>query len=275
MKNFLQKKSLSIPTLLILVAAFAFGFDATRENSGDEKSKKDSLKTEIVSIETTIDGKDVKYKGEFTEGKLKTLYKNGAKVSDEDFKKEKKIFLKKLNKLNSKNQKHHAEFTWVSPEELDINIDVDLDKMKQELSMIQKNILMNDSLLSIEMDSLDKKLKKFSIVINDDFEAMHDKKMIKPFRKFKKFYFAPPNGKYKIEINLKKEKDELEKIEKEIEFSSKNLDELKEELLKDGLIKDGEDEIKIEIEDDEILINDKPVPENLKEKYKKLLDERK
>lgn len=275
MSNYLPKYSPAMLIVLFFLTVLSSGFAAASINSIDEKQTKDSLKNEVMTLETSIDGKEVKYKGEFVGGELKTLYKNETKVSNDDFKKEKKTFLKKLNKLNNKNQPRNASFTWVSPDELDIEVDVDVDKIQKNIFMLQKKLSNLDSLQSIELDSLHAKMKKFHIVIEDDFDALSDKKMIKPYRKFKRFYVTPPHFDHKIEIDIKEENEELDKANKELEKSKIFLDDLKSELLKDGLIKEGDEEIKIEIEDDEITINDKPIPKNLKEKYKKLLDDKK
>lgn len=285
MKIFLRHKMISalFAIALLTLATASLGFDSNRNNGGeDAKPKKDSLKTDVVTIETTINGEDVKYKAEFSNGKLKTLYKNGAKLSEDDFKKEKKKFLKRLNKLNHKNQPPNAGLAWVFPDELDIDVDIDMDKIHKDVIKLKKKFSMIDSLNSSNLDSLNNKMKKFHIVINDDFEAALNDKMYKPFRKFKRFHISPPHFSCKIEIDLDDVEKELEEANEELEEanielkeSQIRLDDLKKELIKDGLIDKESDEIKIEIDDDEITVNDKPIPDNLKEKYKKLLDDKK
>lgn len=285
MKIFLRHKMISalFAVAFVTLAAASFGFDSSRINGGDDtKPKKDSLKTDVVTIETTINGEDVKYKAEFSDGKLKTLYKNGVKLNEDDFKKEKKKFLKRLNKLNHKNQSSNTEFTRVFPDEFDIDVDIDMDKIHKDVIKMKKKFSMIDSLNLSNLDSLNNKMKKFHIVINDDFEAALNESTNKPVRKFKRFHISPPNFTCKIEIDLDDVEKELEEANEELEEanielkeSQIRLDNLKKELIKDGLIDKESDEIKIEIEDDEITVNDKPIPDNLKEKYKKLLDDKK
>lgn len=285
MKKFLQNKMISalLAIAFVILIAASFGFDSTRVNNGeDTKPKKDSLKTDVVTIETTINGEDVKYKAEFSDGKLKSLYKNGVKLGEDDFKKEKKNFLKRLNKLNHKNQSSNTEFTWILPDEFDIDVDIDMDKIHKDVIKMKKKFSMIDSLNSSNLDSLNKKLKKLHIVINDDFEAALNDKMNKSFRKFKRFHISPQHFNYKIEIDLDDVEKELEEANEELEEANMELkesrirlDNLKKELIKDGLIDKENDEIKIEIDDDEITVNDKPIPDNMKEKYKKLLDDKK
>lgn len=74
----------------------------------------------------------------------------------------------------------------------------------------------------------------------------------------------------RINEEIKKANIDLKKSKKELHKLNQFLNEIKEEMLKDNLIKNPDDKINLKIEDGDIYVNSKKLPDDVAKKFKKL-----
>ena len=165
----------------------------------------------------------------------------------------------------------------------------ELDSLKKELQFL-KNFKFNfkfDSLKFGEnMKEMMKGLKHFHFDSTEFRMNMKEfDKSMKEFEKgMKQFRKEMKNKKFDIDIDLSGLNDQMAKLNKrmghlKLDMSGVNKvlqkynhfeEELKKEMVNDGLIKKGEDNVEIKIQSGTMSVNGKKVPDNLYKKYKKL-----
>lgn len=284
----------SLSMILLFLSACSTG--ETVKNSESEASEKTFI---------FRDGSDI-YRVEFDDSKIKSVYKNNQKLPAEEIKNYKDLVeyeLKNLTKdITSKDGKPKRVRIFIDKDDAESDTteyeDEEFDFPKSFRFRLDDDFLKD---MRIELDSLMKNLKDkdFEIYINPDDMKEYRFKLKEHFKNF-----TPPEipefDKDKFREEMKKFREELKKLDsididlrdmlkdfKEkkkrnieiIELKKKAaehkntksfVDELKEELVKDGYLDSTDSELRFKMEDEKIYVNGKELPEESVSKYKEL-----
>lgn len=263
---------------------------------------------EAFAFYDTTGGQETYWKAVFKDHKLNQLYKNGIQLPDSLIPDYKDLVYNRIDNVtgfhtkfkfrihdlpfdstffNQKMKPFKDHLMWVTPDSCYFNFD-------------NKNF-------HLEMDSLNKKLKKLkhfnfdfkfdSLKFNDEmkemmkslkhihFDSSGFRMNMKEFEKnMKEFQREMKNKKFDMDIDLSgldHQMDSLDKqlhvfkldlsgVNKELKKYHKFEKELKKEMLKDGIIKNDDESLKISVGSNSISVNGKKLPDKLVKKYKKL-----
>jgi methyl-accepting chemotaxis protein len=295
--------------MMILLSLLSVSCSASpNDNSGGNKKNK---KTEQTLIFKSGENQD-KYEAVFSDGKLTSLSKNGKQLSKDEMKENEDLVYDNLNELrhhdgedNDKgftfnfNDKEFAEqmkhlgehmkhlghnfphmFDKLNSIKIDIDTIITDEKMKEldhKLSGLKNmkirvfsnndeddfdipDIEFNEKDLNLDMDKLQKDLDKAGEDIKKSTETMKNIDIPRLTEKIKEEMKS-------ASLSLKKSKKELHKL-------SQFMDELKQELVKDNLIKNKDEKVNLKITDGDIYVNDKKLTDDLQKKYKKMYQDK-
>jgi hypothetical protein len=276
--------------------------------SASETTKNSEVKTSDKTF-IFRDGQDI-YRVEFDGKRITSLYKNDSKIPDNEIdnykdlieyelknltkdlyaEKEKptriKIFIDKDKSENDTTEYDEEDFD--VPMSFRFRIDDDLFKdMKIELDSLMKDLKDKDFEVYINPDDIRKPMMKFKKFFKDFTPPEPPKVDMEQFQKeMKKFREQMKHHKLNIDsletelrdkmrdfkrgqkrkieiIELKNENDEYNKSESFI-------DELKDELIKDGYLDSSSKGFSFRMDEEKISVNDKELPGELLHKYKEI-----
>ncbi len=118
------------------------------------------------------------------------------------------------------------------------------------------DIEFNEKDLNLDMDKIQKDLDKAGEDIKISVETMKNIDIPRLTERVKEEMKSASHS-------LKKSKNELHKL-------SQFIDEMKQEMVKDNLIKSKDEKVNLKISDGDIFVNDKKLPDDLQKKYKKM-----
>lgn len=229
-------------------------------------SEDDDIDIDFGDIEEELEKAMAEIEKEKLSDEQKNLVKEKVKLAMEKLKLNKKKLQLELRKAKLNNEQ---QMWFDQSSSTKILID---DKNKLEISDDRIILLTGDGKEEVieidktKIDDLKKKLAELKEKYNIDVKVLDDCKDImiytssdsldKDIKKLKK-------------INMIIKDDDAKWVEK---AESGDFEKLWNELIKDGLFKEKQDNLKLEIEDDEIEINGVEIPSGLFEKYKKLLE---
>ncbi len=172
------------------------------------------------------------------------------------------------------------------------DIDIDMDDFDEEMKELQKELGKIKSYkfkfdfdkeeFRTQMEELKKELSKLDFEeLQFEFDGAEFKKsmvVLKKELKEHKFSFDFDMDSFKEEMKdlreeLKDLKIDLKDLDIELDKLDGFMDSLREELESDGLIDNKDDDIKLELNKNEMLINGEPVPDELFKKYKDMYEE--
>jgi aspartokinase len=118
------------------------------------------------------------------------------------------------------------------------------------------DIEMDKKDFNIDMDGINKELEKAAEEIKNSKEEIAKLDI--------------PELTIRVNEEIKKANIDLKRSKKEIHKLDQFLKDIKQEMVKDDLIKNSEDKIDLKIDDGDIYVNGKKLPDDLAKKYKKL-----
>jgi|GEM_PF-5994413 len=273
-KIFTNRLQMNMTALIFVSLCFVFSACSA---SDDSLSSSIEDNVEEITIQNDEGNTIIKMQGD----KVLSIKKNGKELSED----EKNIYLQEL-------QSKPGFFTWddVQPkfdfDKFKINMkyfsddslsksfhfnfnnkefQAEIEKLKEKIADINFpdfKFNFNDEEFQIQMEELDSNLQNIKIEIpeiNIDLDEGHFEIVMS-----------------ELAENLDDEMDKLDLAMKELNIDLKKLNdfigEVKSEMTKDGILKSEDEEINLDFDSDELKLNGKIIPENLKEKYKAMFE---
>lgn len=305
----MEKRIFAIKRLtLFLLTGFVL-FIATGCSSSNRETISNSINgygaDQTFSFYKNEDGKDIKWEVNFKDGEISSLFKDGERIPNNEIDNYRDMIYDRLDKLN--NQSNHITIDLSGFKSDMKNFKEDMHKMKKELKNYRFDFNFNNEAFKKGMEELSKELsglKNKKIEIEFDTDKFKDE-----MEKLKHDINIDIHiNKDDLEKNIDKlneeienHKDELNDIDidlsgldkmmsnfdhhslqidgnlKEIDKNLNTLneftDELKKELKKDNLIKNENETLDLDLNENGMLVNGKKVSGELFEKYKKMYEE--
>jgi hypothetical protein len=274
---------LGIAILALVSVSYAFVLGI--KNSDDHKKKSDTFI--FYSGE-----KQDKYEAVFSDGELKSLSKNGKLLSKDEMKDKEDLVYDRISDLGNKNKedfvfhfndkkfnermKHFSEDMKQIKPHIHMMLDslnFNFDSLKSQLAPLKNmriqifndlndedidipDIEMDEKDFNIDMDGINKDLEKAAEEIKNSKEEIAKLDI--------------PELTKRVDEEMKKANLDLKRSKKEIHKLDQFLKDIKQEMVKDNLIKSSVDKINLKINDDGISVNGKKLPDDLADKYKKM-----
>jgi hypothetical protein len=266
-KDRLNKSNLNIRTgtillVVIILSLVTVSYALVSKIKKDDDHKKQEMFT-FYSGE-----KQDKYEAVFSNGELASLTRNGKQLSKDEMKDKEDLVYDRINDLGNKNNeefvfkfdgkkfkegmkhfgegmKHFNPHIHMMFDSLNFNFDTDI----PDIEMDEKNF-------NIDLDGINKELEKAAEEIKNSKEEIA-KLDIPELTKW-------------VDEEMKRANLDLRRSKKEIHKLDQFLKDIKQEMVKDNLIKNSGDKIDLKIDDGEIFVNGKKLPDDLAKKYKKL-----
>ena len=304
MLNDIKTTPLHVALMLLLFSFLSVSCAASPlENTGGDKKDKKSEQTFIFHSGENQD----KYEASFSDGNLISLSKNGKQLSKDEMKENEDLVYENLNDIRKhddndsedfvfnfndkdfaehmkhfgEHMKHFGEGFPHMMEKLDsLKIDIDTiitdEKIKEldhKLSGLKNmkirifsdkdeddfdipDIEFNEKDLNLDMDKIQKDLDKAGEDIKKSTESIKN--------------IDIPRLTEKVKEEMKSASLSLKKSKKELHKFSQFMDELKQEMIKDNLIKNKDEKVNLKITDGDIYVNNKKLSDDLQKKYKKM-----
>ncbi len=289
-------------------ASVLFFVSCSSESYTQDENSEKKTGEQTLSFADTESGTTVHYNVNFKDGKILSIYKNNELVPENEIENYKDLVYDKLDSITAEDDHpfHHKPFVfhfdsdefkenmkeWKEKlkaenfnfkfdhenfkkdmeklkEELkgmdDIVIEIDKDKIKNDLDECLKNlddIKINKFNFDFDEDKLNDNLKQITIEIekNHDEHELNMKELEKEMEK--------------LESKMSKLSGEMENLDKEMKTLNEFLDDAKNEMVKDGLIKNKDEKFELELNANEMKVNGEKVPDSIHLKYKKLYKQR-
>ena len=294
--------------MLVLISSLSVSCSAApRDNTVGDKKDKKGEQTFIFKAGENQD----KYEAVFSDGKIISLTKNGTLLSKDEMKENEDLVYENLNELRQNDEgdnkdfefhfngrdfanhmkhfgnymKHFGkEFPHMMNNLDSIKIDIDTTIINEDMKNIEhklsglKNmkirifsdndeddfdipdIEFNEKDLNIDMDKVQKDLDKAGEDIKKSTETI------------KKIDI--PRITIRIKEEMKNASHSLKRSKKELHKLSQFIDGLKQEMVKDNLLKSKDDKINLRITDGDIFINGNKLSDDLQKKYKKMYQDK-
>jgi hypothetical protein len=245
--------------------------------------------------------KQDKYEAVFSNGEMKSLSKNGKLLSKDEMKDKEDLVYDRINDLGNKNKedfvfhfddkkfsermkhfgeemKHFKPHIHMMLDSLNFNFDTlsfgkQMRELKSQLAPLKNmriqifndpndedidipDIEMDEKDFNIDMEGINKELEKAAEEIKNSKEEIAKLDI--------------PELTKRVDEEMKKANLDLKRSKKEIHKLDQFLKDIKQEMVKDNLIKNSGDKIDLKIDDGDIYVNGKKLPDELAKKYKKL-----
>jgi hypothetical protein len=234
--------------------------------------------------------KQDKYEAVFSDGELTSLSKNGKLLSKDEMKDKEDLVYDRINDLGNKNKedfvfhfndkkfsermkhfgeemKHMKPHIHMMLDSLNFNFDTlaqlaPLKNMKIRIMSDMNDdsdipdIEMDEKDFNIDLDGINKELEKAAEEIKNSKEEIAKLDI--------------PELTKRVDEEIKKANIDLKRSKKELHKLDQFLKDIKQEMVKDNLIKNPGDKIDLKIDDGDIYVNGKKLPDDLAKKYKKL-----
>jgi hypothetical protein len=237
-----------------------------------------------------------KYVAVFSDGELTSLSKNGKLLSKDEMKDKEDLVYERINDLGNKNKedfvfhfndkkfgermkhfgeemKHFKPHIHMMFDSLNFNFDslksqlAPLKNMKIQIfndlndeDMDIPDIEMDEKDFNIDMGKINKELEKAAEEIKNSKEEIAKLDI--------------PELTKRVDEEMKKANIDLKRSKKEIHKLDQFLKDIKQEMVKDNLIKNPGDKIDLKIDDGDIYVNGKKLSDELAKKYKKMYKEK-
>ncbi len=294
-------------SLLLIPAALLFALaGCSTSNQGTAlQSDLNTRADQTFSFYKDDDGKNVRWEVNFENGEISSLYKDGQRIPDSEIEDYKDMIFHGLDKLHNKshhisidlsgfesdmgrfrqdmqklkeemqNQKYEFNFNNQEfkegmkklSEELStlkdkkIRIDYDSDKFREEMKNLKKEL---DIHVDVSMDDLDKSLEK----MNEEM-VEHRQELSHITIDLSGLDEAMAH----LDENLANVKINLKGLDVKLKKLNEFIDKIKEEMVKDNLLKDTKDKLNLELNKNGMKVNGREVPRELFEKYKRMYEE--
>lgn len=223
--------------------------DGEKLSDEEMKENEDYINDKLTEIEEGFDDIDDIDFDELHESLKDLKFNFNFEFDDESFAESMKHLKKGLKHL--KDQKFHFEFDF-DDDLHDFNFDSD--DFRESMKELKENL-----------KGLDK--MKF----NFDFDNEDFKEGMREFRKNMKD-FKVDMSEFKanmrdFDVDMSELKSEMEELKVELKKLDGFLDETKSELIDDGYIDSGDEDYEMELDEDEMIVNGKKLPDDLHKKY--------
>jgi chromosome segregation ATPase len=297
-----------LPTGLLFISALSLliinGCSTSNQNTYAQLDKNNRA-DQTFSFYNNEDGKDIRWDVNFNDGKISSVFKNGERIPDNEIdnysdmiydrlddlqdqshhisidlsgmKSGMKQFKDDMKKMKEELKSHHYEFNFDNEEfnnemkklseelsnlknkKIEIHFDADkfrkdMEKLKDEIKV---DIHIDKDALRKNLDDLDEEIEKHQDELSHidiDLSGLDD--------------VLSDLGKNMGEIKIK-----LHKASAELKKLDGFIDKIKDEMFKDGLIKDKNEKLNLEISNSSMEVNGKKVSEDLYKKYKKMYED--
>ncbi len=290
-----------IPTLMLIIISGCSTSNQGTFNQLDKNNRAD----QTFSFYNSENGKDVRWEVNFEDGDINSVFKDGERIPDNEIDNYREMIYHRLNKLQDKSQHITVDLSGFKTDMKKFK--VDMQKMKEELKDQKYEFNFDNEDFNKGMKELSKelsKLKNRKIEIEFDTDKFKDE-----MEKLKNDINIDVHiNKNDIRKNIDKLNEEIQKHGKELNYIDIDLsgldevmsnlgenmrhikvnlhglnskmkklndfiDTLKDEMIKDNLIKNESDKLNLDLTDNEMEVNGKKVPAELFEKYKKMYEE--
>jgi hypothetical protein len=279
--------TIGLVVVILSLISVSFAFVLGTKNGDDHKKKPETF------IFYSGEHQD-KFEAVFLDGELKSLSKNGKLLSKDEMKENEDLVYDKINNLGSKfkgededdfafhfddkkfnermkhfgeEMKHMKPHIHMMFDSLNFNFDTlaqfaPLKNMKIRIMSDMNDdfdipdIEMDEKDFNIDMEGINKELEKASEEIKRSKELINK--------------IDIPELTKRVNEEMKKANIDLRKSKKELKKLDLFLHDIKQEMVKDNLIKIPGDKIDLKIDDGDIYVNGKKLPDDLARKYKKL-----
>lgn len=292
---------LIIPVLILLVITGCSTSGQGTVSNYDTQNRAD----QTFSFYKDENGKNVRWDVNFDNGEISSIYKNGLRLPADEIKDYEDMIYHRLDKLQSKShhitvdlsgfksdmgkfkedmkrlkeelKDQHFEFKFDNEEfkegmnelskelsrlkDKKIRIDFDSEKFRDEMEKLKKDI---DIHVDIDMDNLNENLDK----INDEMDKHRDE-----LSHISIDLSGLDEAMSHLDENLANVKINLKGLDVKLKKLNEFIDELKEEMVEDKLLKNTDDELNLDLTENSMKVNGKEVPKELFEKYKKMYEE--
>ena len=292
--------------LLIPAVIFLIVSGCSTSNTGTvAKYDTNQRADQTFSFYKEEDGRNVRWDVNFDDGKISSVYKNGLRLPADEIKDYEGMIYHRLDKLQSRshhitvdlsgfksdmssfkedmrklkeemknnhieinfdNQEFKEEMKELSKElsklkDKKIRIDFDSQKFRDEMEELKKDIKVH---VDIDMDDLKENLDK----MNDEMDKHRDE-----LSHISIDLSGLDEAMSHLDENLANIKINLNGLDLKLEKLNEFIDNLKEEMVKDNLIEDKDDEVNLDLSKNSMKVNGKKVSPELFEKYKKMYED--
>ena len=292
---------LLLPAVIFLVAPGCSTSNNGTASNYDVNRRAD----QTFSFNNEENGKNVRWEVNFEDGKISSVYKNGLRLPADEIKNYEDMIYHRLDKLQSKSHRitvdlsgfksdmssfkedmkklkdemkdHHIEINFDKQEfkkemkelskELSklknkkIRIDFDSQNFRDEMEELKKDIKIH---VDIDMDDLKENLDKMS----DEMDKHRDE-----LSHINIDLSGLDEAMSHLDENLANIKINLNGLDLKLEKLNEFIDNLKEEMVKDNLIGDKDEEVNLDLSKNSMKVNGKKVSPELFEKYKKMYED--
>jgi chromosome segregation ATPase len=292
-----------LPGLLVPAVIFLIFTGCSTSNQGtgsqlDTNNRAD----QTFSFNNDENGKNVRWEVNFDNGEISSLYKNGQRIPDNEIEDYKDMIYHRLNKLQHRS--HHISVDLGNFQSDMGRFKEDMQKMQEELKNQNFEFNIDSEDYKKGMEELSKELSKLKDKkIRIDFDSDKFRDEMDTLRKDLNIHVNIDMDNLKENLNkmndeMKKHRDELSHIsidlsglDEAMSHIDKNLgnvkiningldlklkklndfiDTIKKELIKDNLLKNENDKLNLDLDENGMKVNGKEVSQELFKKYKQI-----
>ncbi len=296
-------KFLSFSGLLLIISAFIFYSCASSAEESMKKSELnqnyDKSNNKTFSFYEQSNGRDNHWQVIFDQDSISQIFRNGTEIPKAQFDKYRDLIYDNIGEISRTPRMFSGK---------NFHFNFDHKKLRDEMEKMKENLhkmnfdlgdsVFNNEQFQHEMEKMACSLEKLKdIHINIHFDSDKFEKRMKKLEeklknmKFDKMNFDSDkfnrdmekmqkeleNHKFNIKVDLSKLDEKMKNLKIKLKGLDKKLDELRgfmkdvrKELVKDGYIKNVNDDFDMELNSHEMEINGKKLPDSLYEKYKKM-----
>jgi hypothetical protein len=283
MRN-INVNTIGLGIAILALVSVSYAFVLGIKNSDDHKKKPETFI--FYSGE-----KQDKFEVVFSDGELKSLSKNGKLLSKDEMKDNEDLVYDRINDLGNKNKedfvfhfddkkfnermKHFGEEMKHMKPHIHMMLDslnFNFDTLAQLAPLKNMRIQMFNDLNDEDIDIPDIEMDEKDFNIDMDGINKELEKAAEEIKNFKEEIAKLDIPELTIRFNeeIKKANIDLKRSKKELKKLDLFLHDIKQEMVKDNLIKIPGDKIDLKIDDGDIYVNGKKLPDDLAKKYKKL-----
>ncbi len=292
--------------LLLPLAVLLIGTGCSTSSQGTStQSELNNRTDQTFSFNNDENGSNVRWEVNFDDGEITSLYKDGERVPDDQIDDYKDMIYHRLDKLHKKS--HHIsidlgdfksdmgnfrhdmqkmkeelknnkyEFNFDNDEfrkgmeklseelsklkDKKIKIDFDSDKFREEMENLNTDL---DVHVDIDMDNLNENLGK----INEEMDKHRDE-----LSHISIDLSGLDEAMAHLDENLGDIKINLNGLDLKLKKLNEFIDQIKQEMVKDNLLKDENDKLNLDLDENGMKVNGKEVSPDLYKKYKKMYED--
>jgi predicted nucleic acid-binding Zn-ribbon protein len=295
-----------LPMLLILAVIFFIitGCSTSNQETAAQFDKNNRA-AQTFSFNNDESGKNVRWEVNFDNGEISSLYKDGQRIPDNEIEDYRDMIYHKLDKLQYRS--HHITMDLGNFQSDMSRFKEDMQKMKEELKnqnyqfnfdnedfkegmekLSQELSKLKNKKISIDFDSdkfreeMDKLRKDVDVHVNIDMDNLKENldKMNEEMEKHRGELnhisidlSGLDEAMSHLDENLGNVKINLKGLDIKLKKLNEFIDTIKKELVKDNLLKDENDKLNLDLDENGMKVNGNKVPPELFRKYKQMYED--